>query len=237
MTFGTAIILIIVAALAGYVFGIVDSRFTQALRKKNEKPAIVEKPVMVEHNRPGEHTVLEVTTDKSLKWHLELDGTRLDDPAAISPEQRQRVINVIVQIRPWMEGKPVPAAPAMAVPAPATESPALKPPINSTVAPAPLDNPTLKPSVIRGFSSMIVGDVKSQIEKKPTSIVMMIDEVLQAKLSGTPLKAKGIKLEDGLSGGVLVCVGSQRYTSIDAVPEPEIRDIIKASIADWEKSQ
>jgi len=30
-------------------------------------------------------------------------------------------------------------------------------------------------------------------------------------------------------------VGRERYDSVDAVPDPEIRAIIKTSISDWEK--
>ena len=63
----------------------------------------------------------------------------------------------------------------------------------------------------------------------------MIDEVLQAKLLGTPLMEKSIRLEEGPTGGVIVCVGSQQYTAIDSIPEPEIREVIKAAITAWEK--
>jgi hypothetical protein len=63
----------------------------------------------------------------------------------------------------------------------------------------------------------------------------MIDEVLQTKLSGTQLMDKAIRLEDGPMGEVIVCVGSQRYDGVGAVPDPEIRDIIKAAITEWER--
>ena len=54
MTLGQAVIFILLAAAAGYVFGIVDSRFTSALRKKTEKPAPAPNPAPMERNRPGE---------------------------------------------------------------------------------------------------------------------------------------------------------------------------------------
>ncbi|HEY3313253.1 MAG TPA: hypothetical protein VGK00_16555 [Anaerolineales bacterium] len=237
------ILIIVVAAFAGYLFGMLDSRVTAGLRKKNEKPAPVEKPEVVEklvpvvHNRPGEHTVLEVTTDQAQGWHLELDGVRLDDPGAISPEQRQKVISTVTHIRPFLETKPVPAAPAMTTPPPApVATPADFTPYPVAPQPAMMED-NLKISAMRGLGSMLNNDLKLLAAKKPTSIVMMIDEVLQAKLKDTPLWNRGIKLEDGASGGVIVNVGTQRYNGIDAVPEPEIRAIIKAAATEWDKNR
>ena len=103
-----AIILIVVAAIAGYVIGIVDSRMTAALRKKTEDTSIpatnTTESAPRDSNQPGEHTVLKVTIDNALKWHIELDKTRLENPDAISLEQRQRMVSVVVQMRPWLDG-------------------------------------------------------------------------------------------------------------------------------------
>lgn len=90
---------------------------------------------------------------------------------------------------------------------------------------------------MRGFSSMLASDVKKAAEKKPDSIVAMIDAVLQARLAGSPLKEKGIRLEENPAGGVWVWVGIQKYAGIDAVPEPEVRGAIKAAIAEWDKNR
>jgi hypothetical protein len=233
MTLGPAIILIIIAAIAGYVIGIVDSRLTASLRKKTDEVSAPETELVAkETNRPGEHTVLKVTVDEGLKWHLELDGTRLDNPDAISPEQHQRTVNVVVQMRPWLEGKAVPVA-AAPVPEPLPQ----RLPITSPVVQPPPASAPLKIDAFRGFRSLLNNDVKAPGEKKSISIVTMIDDVLQAKLLGSPLMEKAIRLEEGPLGEVVVCVGSQRYEGVGAVPEGEIRDIIKAAIADWEKSR
>ena len=88
---------------------------------------------------------------------------------------------------------------------------------------------------MRGLRSLLKSDVKAPGEGKGVSIVAMIDEVLQAKLLGTTLLAKGIRLEEGSSGEVIVYVGFDRYSGVDAVPDPEIRAIIKSAISDWEK--
>ena len=235
MTFSTAIILIVVAVLAGYVFGIVDSRVTSAVRKKPAEAAPSEQPIVRDSNPPGEHTVLKVNVDRELKWHLEVNGDRLGTPETLTPDQRQKVVNVVVQMRPWLDGKLSQAAPAAVTTAPVMQRPAPTPAPISTPAPSPAIKDELKISGMRGFSSMITKDVKTAVEKKPTSIVGMINDVLQQELPGTPYMGRGISLSEGPQGEVMVHVGSQVYTGIDAVPDPGIRDIIRSAITVWEK--
>lgn len=241
-----AIILIVVAAIAGYGLGIVDSRLTEAAKKKlNEvnapdpEPETEKEPEKPrESNLKGEHTVLKMTVDMALKWHLELDGARISDPQAMSAEQRQRLVNVVVQMRPWIDGKPAPVAAAQ--PAAVPEAPAvhLRPVVQvpaPVAAPQPVAGQPPKVDMVRGFRSLLSNEVKSPEASKPKSIVAMIDEVLQAKLLGTPLFARGIRLEEGPQGEVMVFVGQQCYSGVDAVSEPEIQALIRAAIADWEK--
>ena len=80
MQIGSAVILIIVAAVAGYFIGIFDSRLTQAAQKKLEERSKPAEEAPKDQNMAGEHTVLKVTVDTAIKWHLELDGSRLEDP-------------------------------------------------------------------------------------------------------------------------------------------------------------
>ena len=103
----------------------------------------------------------------------------------------------------------------------------------STVMPIPA-NP-LKIDAMRGFRSLLKNDIRDPEKQKGTSLVALIDEVLQAKILNSPNINKMIRLEDGPLGEVIVCVGSQRYNGVNAVPDPEIREIIQEAIADWEK--
>jgi hypothetical protein len=239
-----AIILIIVAAIAGYAIGIVDSRMTAAVLKKTEdaKAATAnasEAGARETANLPGEHTVLKVTIDNALKWHLELDGTRLEDPDTISLEQRQRTVGVVVQMRPWLDGKPAPSV-VTAPTAPAALAPSLPPikalsPVPAASTVKPISANPLKVDAMRGFRSLLKNDIKDPEKQKGTSLVALIDEVLQAKLLTSPTINKMVRLEDGPLGEVIVIVGSQRYNGVNAVPDPEIREIIQEAITDWGK--
>jgi hypothetical protein len=235
MDIGPAVILIIVAAVAGYFIGIFDSRLTQAAQKKLEEHSKAAEETPKDQEVAGEHTVLKVTVDPAIKWHLELDGARLEDPNAINAEQRQRLVNVIVQMRPWIDGKPAPAA--VFTPAqPAPESSYPKPLTATAAAQIPVPPPTQpKVDALRGLRSLLKNEIKTPDQIKSVSLVSMIDEVLQAKLSGTSFAGKGIRLEEGSLGEVVVFVGASRYPGVDAVPDADIQGLIKSAITDWEK--
>jgi hypothetical protein len=63
---------------------------------------------------------------------------------------------------------------------------------------------------------------------------MQIDAILQARLAGTPLEERGVFLTQSPEGGVIVYVGLTRYTSVDEVPDAEVKAAIRAAIAEWE---
>ncbi len=238
-----AIILIVVAAIAGYVIGIVDSRLTSSLSKKVEDAsAPIAEKAATEKNRSGEHTVLKVTIDATLKWYLELDDIRLEDLDSLSHKQRQRLTDVVVQIRPWLEGKPETgtsdSVPVLDFQPRIVESSSPKP-ISPLVHPVPPTANTAPPKIdaMRGFRSLLKGDIKTPGAIKSVSIVALIDEVLQARLLTMPHITKSVRLEEGVLGEVIVFVGSTSYAGVDSVPDIEIRSVIKAAIADWDKKR
>jgi hypothetical protein len=65
--------------------------------------------------------------------------------------------------------------------------------------------------------------------------VAQIDAVLQARLAGTPLASRGIRLAEALHGGAIVFVGTTQYDGVDRVPDSEIQEAIRGAIAEWEK--
>lgn len=73
-----------------------------------------------------------------------------------------------------------------------------------------------------------------EAEVKPLSLINEIDEILQEKLSKSHLSEKGIKLTENHKKEITIWVGLKSYASIEEVPDPEIQNLIKESVKDWE---
>jgi hypothetical protein len=229
---GAFLIILAVTVLISLVAGYAARMFEE--RPKPEAQAAnapeTEKSVL-----PEEHTALKVTLDKNLAWHLEVDGARIA-PDELTTEQRARLVNIIVQIRPWIDGKPAPAVSAPApIPVPAAAPPPAVAPVSTKPAQQGEKDKT-KLSIGRGFRSLMANDLKVIENTRPPSIVTMIDDFLQKRLAASPLANREIHLEEGSLGEVIVFVGKTRYAGVDEVPDPEIQTMIKAAIKDWEKS-
>lgn len=67
------------------------------------------------------------------------------------------------------------------------------------------------------------------------SIAMQINDILQARILGTPFEKRGIIVSDGPDHGVLVTLDGQKYPGVKDVPDDEVRDLIRSSVLDWEK--
>jgi hypothetical protein len=226
-------IAIIVGAIVGYLAAIFEGHLTTALAEGREETD-PEHPDAPPAPKLDEHDVLKVTIDPALKWHLELDEARIE-PDSLTVEQRTRLVNVVVQIRPWIDGKTLtPVAPKPSNPD-ADQAAAAALVAATSVVPPPVVSSTPRVDVRRGFRTLLENDIKKPEPPKLPSIVGMIDEVLQKKLESSPLAGKKIRLEEGAVGEVVVFVGPTRYSGIDAVPEEDIKAIIREAIAEWNK--
>lgn len=184
-------------------------------------------------------------------YRLDLDGRRVD-PTALPPEQRKRLIEILSIMRPWLEGRPAPAPtpPAITSAPPPAQTPPAGVPFrpaapaslsSSTPAEAPRQS-TLVPSVSPAAPvTPPTAAPKPGVPAKdappapaPKSIVGQIDAILQTRLIGTPLEKYAIHLTESPQGGANVYVGSNRYDTVDEVPDPEIKAAIRAATKEWE---
>jgi hypothetical protein len=115
----------------------------------------------------------------------------------------------------WREGI-VPPPPEIVAPPPSTPEPVAlaRPPLAAVPLPTPEPPPP---------------------EPKPTSIVEQIDAILQEMVRDTPLYTRGIRLAEDSRHGVVAWVGIEHYEGIDTVPYPEIQQLIRRAVAEWER--
>jgi hypothetical protein len=78
--------------------------------------------------------------------------------------------------------------------------------------------------------------------KKPASdsssalnLVTEINRIFQSKLGVSPLANTDAEVQAGPDGGVRIRVGTVYYDSPNDVPDARLRELLKASIAEWER--
>jgi hypothetical protein len=210
----------------GYFFGLSEGR-GQGYKKRKAEEQDKPQPVPIIKDDPG---LLRLKSENN-QLRLDMDGQRLDTSAPLDPAQRKRLIDLLTLIRPFLEG----GQPAQAAPKPAPVSP---PAISSAPTPAEramFTNPV--PSKVEPVPARIslVPKKKSEQPAAALSMVQQIDEILQLKLVNTPLAGRGIKIQDAPGGGVMVMVGLNKYEGVGDVPDPAIKAVLQAAVAEWEK--
>jgi len=71
----------------------------------------------------------------------------------------------------------------------------------------------------------------------PTSWIGEIDDILQRTVRALPAPpSQPVRVTSAEDGMLQIIVGTRAYGSADEVPDPEIRALIQAAVAEWEKS-
>ncbi|PKO04544.1 MAG: hypothetical protein CVU41_16575 [Chloroflexi bacterium HGW-Chloroflexi-3] len=82
----------------------------------------------------------------------------------------------------------------------------------------------------------IVPPKSAEKHKQQLSIVEQVDEVLQELLESSSLKGRNIRLTELPNKGVTVWVGNEYYDGINAVPDEDVKRIIRQAVKKWEES-
>jgi hypothetical protein len=69
----------------------------------------------------------------------------------------------------------------------------------------------------------------------PKSIAAQIDDILQEVLENSPLESRAIRLLELPTKGMVVMVGLDQYEGVEAVPDDEIKGMIRSAVAEWER--
>jgi hypothetical protein len=236
----------LVAMFFGYFFGLFEGR-GQGYKKRRQEEAsdpalraalqppppppppapkpVAPAPTPIVQPQPSENTLLRLALDASQQPCLDLDGARIDT-TRMEPQQRRRLIDLMVLMRPWIEAGPL--APQKS--APVAPLPPATPAATIRATVPPFDGQQVRSAP----ASVLAGTPPEEPVSAPTTMVGQIDAILQTRIAGTPLAGRGIRLVESMQGGALVVVGLNRYPGVADVPDPEVQAAIRAAIAEWE---
>jgi hypothetical protein len=169
----------------------------------------------------GDVDVFSAWRTRNNKVWLNMDGKRLNSSEELLPEQRRRLLGLVVDLRPWLEAI-----------TPGTPEPEI--PVQPFQPTAPLAGVPPQTVQLEKKKSKVSGE---QAAPAPVleSIIDQIDKVLQTKLAGSPFRERGIHLTEGPGGIVIIKDGLKRYEGVEAIPDPQIQSLIRQAVSDWEK--
>lgn len=208
----TTIFLFFVFACLGAAFGALLQR---ARNRRTPPPSTDASAPAAPGENPlaseGDIEILRAWRTLSGRIWLEMDGARHNGKESLQPDQRRRMVSMLLDLRPWLDNAAA-AAVASAVDKPLPAVPT--PPLNKKGKPE-------------------VAEVKPEPVLK--SIVEQIDELLQTKLLLSPFNNRIIHLVEEPGGMVFVKDGLNKYEGIDAVPDAALKTLIRETVAEWEK--
>lgn len=214
----------------GYFFGLFEGRGQGykrgqrevSLSRTEEPPATAPTPPS-ERDGDGLRRLLVLRQDAAGHSSVEIDG-QLVPALNVTPAARQRMIDLMVMLRPWIDPTGPPAQAGTGV---VSRMPPVAPP-RSAATP---------PTTEAANQSTSPGSATPLATQGPPamSLVQQIDQVLQTRLAGTPLADRGIRLAEAPQGGAIVFIGQTQYDGVDKVDDAEIQGVIRSAIAEWER--
>jgi hypothetical protein len=69
------------------------------------------------------------------------------------------------------------------------------------------------------------------------SITEQIEDHLQDKIARTPLARRGVHVRADTQGNALFLLEGKTYPTVEAVPDPEVQQVIREAISEWEKKK
>ena len=173
---------------------------------------------------------------------VEIDGRRYPSRYDIADEAvTRRLMIALGDLNYFVNSKTTGPVNATPPPAPAADAPPAKPPAEERpvvlisreeAARQPITVPTM--DIMAQFRYLRAQEKKPQIKIK--SVMEEIDEILQAKIAGTPLAKQGVKITE-TTHGALFWLDGRSYEGVDEIPDAEARAAVQAAIQEWDKKR
>jgi len=218
-------IFLVLAALIGLLVGLLVASLFSSRGPKSAEP---EEPPQ-ELLKDGFAEIVRLWYSPSGKKIVtQLDGGYYKDFLHLSADQKNRVNKLLVLWSAWTgkvtEVKVEPAfTPYVGVgSSDAANLPPIEPVLDWSVQEALKAEEVEEPSIL-------------SVKDKPKTIAGQISLIIEKMLVDSPIKEKGIKLIENDHHGVDVWIGLEKFDGIDAIPYPEVQQLIREAVAQWER--
>lgn len=237
----------ILLGLAGVV-GILVGLLLATLFRSEPKSAPEENPLPKKFANAGYAEAVRLYFSPAEKKALtQLDGDFYPEFSALTPEQKKRVARILDSWNEWAGN--VPSAPvpvqgtnASITPAQSYSIPSINREAQKPAMPPVLPSERVLPKIDEVKANAFLDSLEKPSEKapakpiKPKSIIEQINDILAELVENTAEKDLGISLVDNGHEGVVVWVGLEKFNGVDAVPYPEVQQLIRSAVAKWEET-
>ena len=218
-------IFLVLAAVIGLLVGLLVSSLFSSRESKS-----------AELDQPPQELVKDGFAEALRLWYspsgkkivTQLDGAYYKDFLTLSPDQKARVNKLLVLWSAW-------AGKVTEVKVDLTSASILGVQ-SSDAANLPPIEPVLDWSVQEALKSEEAADSPIlPAEDMPKTIAGQISLIIEKMLVNSPIKEKGIKLIENDHHGVDVWIGLEKFDGIDAIPYPDVQQLIREAVAQWER--
>ncbi len=213
-------ILAVICVIVGFIGGALVSTLFSEREKKQMRS---EGDLLPEGIDREQYTqLLRLWRDSDGALVTELGGRVLTDIRQASTAQRLELEAITDRWQNWLGVRlNVPRPAAQPEPQPASPE---KPVVQPVVVPPQVE----KPDGIPDNGNLVITPAGSG------SMVDQINDILQEGLAHTRLQ-HSVKISQDLREGIIVWLDGGRYVGVDEVPDPDVKKLIRAAAAEWER--
>lgn len=220
------ILLVVISIVVGYIGGVlITMLYTEREKRKQDRQA----DSLPEGIDPEKHTTqLRIWGDGKDALLVEFDNQILKDAKQANADQRTKLEAIVERLTRWLnvradQPRQMSAVESPVRPVSGEQEPIVMPKAVKTVIPAP--------TLVDALASATV----PKLSMNPKSMAEQVDEILQEMISTSSQSHCSVKITQDPHGGIMVLLNGGQYSGLDSVPDVEIKALIRAAAAEWER--
>ncbi len=213
------LLLAVLFATIGFVGGILTM---VAWNHRKSKPS----DLPIEEIDPDlEERVQVFTSRKDQKLIVKIDQVQFSSENELDSDSRENLIGLFDQLRKWLM---IPESKVLSTQV-HPESQPHHTPATSSYELTPLQKISLP------LNPKKIEPLPEKPLPRPQSIVSQINDVLQEMIKNTIYETQGVRLTENPYHGVVAWIGTDHYDGIEAIPDVELKELIRKAVRHWEQ--